>query len=96
LPRSTRDPDSDVPATTSNQGRLSKQELESVRNAYLERRIEAMWKPTTSTSQAKGPNTLWCTANRYTPSSRPSTRRGGEEPVTVILAHANGFSKEVT
>lgn len=87
FPRSTtKDTHSDVPAKpAATSQRLSKEELENVRNAYLERRIEAMWTPTTSTGNAKGPNTLWCTANKYTPVNGPSKRKGGEEPVTSTL-----------
>ena len=80
-------------------GRLSKQALTSLREEIFTRRREAALHPT-DVSKENGPNPLWIIVNKYAPIASLASKSQGtgnvKEPITLILAHANGFSKEVS
>lgn len=78
--------------------RLSKEQIDQALQELVENQKSARTvRP--DLSQCNGPNLLWIAVNRYRPArkqrKRPTPSRQ-KEPVTLIFAHANGFSKEVS
>ena len=90
----------DMGESSKNGGRLSKDDLESVRNAIVQDRMDSvkdLRKGNASPQIASAEEEqLWLTANRYFPAN-PSASffPSSVEPITLVFAHANGFHKEV-
>ena len=84
--------------------RMTKEEVAAIRDEMYDRRRNAA-KPRPDNSELERAAPLWLTVNRYSParkgrSTSSSTQGSGNaqsvlDPVTLIFAHANGFSKEV-
>ena len=75
---------------------MTKQEMEEIREQMYKDRLTAGEKPVDANLES-GPNPLWIVVNKYVPDSKPSQigRGKGKDPVTLLFAHANGFSREV-
>ena len=86
-----------VPPTQAKNGRMSKEELRKVwASIHARRNEEGLLSP----DRENELDPLWCTVNRYyVPSTSSNTKHSREkpqkEPLTLVMAHANGFSKEV-
>ena len=77
--------------------RLSKEQInQAVQDIVESQRAARLVKP--DLSQSNGPNPLWIAVNRYTPAGkyRKDGKPSSKDPVTLVYAHANGFSKEVS
>ena len=69
--------------------------MEAIREAMYKDRLEAGEKPVDPNLES-GPNPLWITVNKYLPAENSKAGKGkGKDPVTLLFAHANGFSREV-
>ena len=80
-----RPPANDKPALA----RWARETADEVVRLHVEKQDEASVNP--SSGGATEP--LWCVVNRYV---KTSTKAGGEGKVTLFLAHANSFPKEVS
>lgn len=75
--------------------RLSKEQIDqAVQNIVNSQRAARTETP--DLSKSNGPNPLWIAVNRYTPTGQQRRGLTSKEPVTLVFAHANGFSKEVS
>lgn len=75
--------------------RLSKEQIDAAVQDIVRNQRDARTTPP-DLSRSNGPNTLWIAVNRYCPASKGKTVSSSKEPVTLVFAHANGFSKEVS
>lgn len=88
-------------SSTASPARLSKEEINRAVQELVSNQRDAR-KSVPDVKQCKGPNPLWIAVNRYTPASigkgkQPSSSTTNlKDPVTLVFAHANGFSKEVS
>lgn len=79
--------------------KMSKEDLGKAVQAVFDKQRQARQSPP-NLNGSNGPNPLWIAVNRYTnptraPHSASSTNASSKDPVTLVFAHANGFSKEV-
>lgn len=86
-----------APPGSKSHARLSKEQIDQALQDLVENQRSAR-NVTPDLSQCNGPNPLWIAVNRYTPSlkQKRTLTSHPKEPVTLIFAHANGFSKEVS
>lgn len=75
--------------------RLSKDQIDKAVQDIVENQRDAR-SVVPDVARCNGPNPLWIAVNRYTPSSKGKHASSSKDPVTLIFAHANGFSKEVS
>lgn len=84
-------------ATSTPPARLSKEQIDqAVQDIVDNQRTARLVKP--DLSQSNGSNSLWIAVNRYTPMGKQKKNEttSSKDPVTLVYAHANGFSKEVS
>ena len=74
----------------------SKDQVQRIRDDLLQRRKEAALQQQPELRKRNGPNPLWCVANRYAPTGSGPSKKSQRGALTLIMAHANGFSKEAS
>lgn len=76
--------------------KMSKEEIARMCNDICKDRLSAGSKPLDANLET-GPNPLWIIVNKYAASSSKGKGSGTsrKDPVTLLFAHANGFSREV-
>ena len=86
-------------SSTDQPTRLSKEEIDRAVQDVVSNQRDAR-KSTPDIATCNGPNPLWIAVNRYTPAAKNKGKQASsssdKDPVTLIFAHANGFSKEVS
>jgi hypothetical protein len=87
-------------AADSKKQRVTKQNLDKAVADLVNNQKDAR-RNLPDLASCNGPNPLWIAVNRYTPASRSQQHQNKsisstKDLVTLVFAHANGFSKEVS
>lgn len=96
-PRSIKGPGRKAAPQGSGKARMTKEEIQAIHDETCKDRFEAGSRPVDANLET-GPNPLWIVVNKYAPGSKGKERSSGgseKDPMTLLFAHANGFSREV-